>query len=210
MKAILDHPKAEESSDEALVSLARADDLRSIEKLFKKYEPTVRTRARHYFIMGGDRDDLMQEGMIGLFKAIRDFDPRKSNFRAFADICITRQIITAVKTATRQKHQFLNTAVSMNKPIDKEERSLIDVLVDKDSSDPLQELEKNDFSNDLRDLIMEILSDLEQEILFHYMAGCSYNEISMQTGRGIKSVDNALQRAKRKIGESLRLFRNNK
>ena len=190
-------------TDEDLVVLARTGDAWAAETLLVRYRNYARAKARSYFLIGADREDIVQEGMIGLFKATRDFRPdRQSSFRAFAELCITRQIITAIKTATRQKHIPLNSYVSLNKPVASEEsdtRSLIDVLPTLEASDPLEILLNTaDFAS-LKTCFDEILTGLEGEVLLLYLDGSSYQEIAEHLGRHVKSIDNALQRIKRKI-----------
>ena len=192
-------------SDEDLVILAReSNDSSEMNDLMTRYKGLVLIRIRGYFLIGADKEDLFQEGMIGLYKAVRDFKPEKSSFRAFADMCITRQIITAIKTATRQKHQHLNNAISVDKILDGEDRTLLDTLPDLDGVDPLIQIERREVSEDVRGRILSVLSELEQIVLAHYLSGRSYSEIASEMERGIKSIDNALQRAKRKIGDSIR------
>lgn len=190
-------------TDEDLVVLARTGDAWAAETLLVRYRNYARAKARSYFLIGADREDIVQEGMIGLFKATRDFRPdRQSSFRAFAELCITRQIITAIKTATRQKHIPLNSYVSLNKPVASEEsdtRSMIDVLPTLEASDPLEILLNTaDFAS-LKTCFDEILTGLEGEVLLLYLDGSSYQEIAEHLGRHVKSIDNALQRIKRKI-----------
>ena len=190
-------------TDEELVVLARTADAWAVETLLVRYRNYARAKARSYFLQGGDREDIVQEGMIGLFKAIRDFrDDRQSSFRAFAELCISRQIITAIKTATRQKHIPLNSYVSLNKPVAADEsdgRSMMDVLPSLEASDPLEILMNTaDFAS-LKTCFDEILSGLEGEVLLLYLDGRSYQEIAEHLGRHVKSIDNALQRIKRKI-----------
>lgn len=190
-------------TDEELLVLARTGDSWAVETLLVRYRNYARAKARSYFLQGGDREDIVQEGMIGLFKAIRDFkDDHESSFRAFAELCISRQIITAIKTATRQKHVPLNSYVSLNKPVvcdDQDTRSMIDVLPALEASDPLEILlNTTDFAS-LKTCFDEILSGLEGEVLLLYLEGRSYQEIAEDLGRHVKSIDNALQRIKRKI-----------
>ena len=176
------------------------------EFLLNKYKNFVRSKARSYFLIGADHEDIVQEGMIGLFKAIRDFRPDKlSSFRAFAELCVTRQIITAIKTATRQKHIPLNSYVSLNKPIYDEEsdRTLLDVISEEVPSDPEAMLIDREDLSFIEGRIGEMLSDLEKQVLVLYMEGKSYVEISRAMGRHVKSVDNALQRIKRKLQKYL-------
>ena len=191
-----------EMSDEQVVEDARTGNEQALEYLIHKYRNFVRAKARSYFLIGADREDIIQEGMIGLYKAIRDFRQDKlSSFRAFAELCITRQIITAIKTATRQKHIPLNSYVSLNKPIYDEEsdRTLLDVLSGTRISDPEELIiSQEDFSS-IESKIGELLSDLEWEVLTSYLQGKSYQEIAADLDRHVKSIDNALQRVKRKL-----------
>ncbi|MDK2918096.1 MAG: polymerase sporulation-specific sigma factor [Candidatus Petromonas sp.] len=194
--------------DEEIVEDARRGDSRAQEYLIKKYKNFVRAKARSYFLIGADREDIIQEGMIGLFKAIRDFKCDKiSSFRAFAELCITRQIITAIKTATRQKHIPLNSYVSLNKPIYDEEsdRTLLDVLSGKKISDPEELLISREEVTNIEAKIGEILSDLEWQVLMYYLQGKSYQEIAKDLDRHVKSIDNALQRVKRKLERFLEI-----
>ena len=188
--------------DEEAVALAQSGDGAALEHLLNKYKNFVRTKARSYFLIGADHEDIVQEGMIGLYKAIRDFKPEKlTSFRAFAELCVTRQIITAIKTATRQKHIPLNSYVSLNKPIYDEEsdRTLLDVISEDVPSDPEAMLIDREDLSFIEGRIGEMLSDLEKQVLALYMEGKSYVEISAAMGRHVKSVDNALQRIKRKL-----------
>jgi RNA polymerase sporulation-specific sigma factor len=188
--------------DEQVVQDARTGDEQALEYLIHKYRNFVRAKARSYFLIGADREDIIQEGMIGLYKAIRDFRQDKlSSFRAFAELCITRQIITAIKTATRQKHIPLNSYVSLNKPIYDEEsdRTLMDVLSGNRISDPEELIIGQEDFNSIECKIGELLSDLEWEVLTSYLQGKSYQEIAAELDRHVKSIDNALQRVKRKL-----------
>jgi RNA polymerase sporulation-specific sigma factor len=191
-----------EMPDERVVENARCGDEQALEYLIHKYRNFVRAKARSYFLIGADREDIVQEGMIGLYKAIRDFRQDKlSSFRAFAELCITLQIITAIKTATRQKHIPLNSYVSLNKPIYDEEsdRTLLDVLSGTRISDPEELIISQDDFNSIESKIGELLSDLEWEVLTSYLQGKSYQEIAADLDRHVKSIDNALQRVKRKL-----------
>ena len=188
--------------DEEIVSLCRTGDSVAVEYLLNKYKNFVRSKARSYFLIGADHEDIVQEGMIGLYKAIRDFRPEKlSSFRAFAELCITRQIITAIKTATRQKHIPLNSYVSLNKPLYDEEsdRTLLDVCAEGHSANPEELLISQEDLRGIHQRIDEVLSGLEQEVLAAYLDGKSYQEIADMLGRHVKSIDNALQRVKRKL-----------
>ncbi len=189
-------------SDEDLVEAVRHGDSEALEYLITKYKNFVRAKARSYFLIGADREDIVQEGMIGLYKSIRDFKNDKlSSFKVFAELCITRQIITAIKTATRQKHIPLNSYVSLDKPIYDEDsdRTLLDVICGSTMSDPEElVINKEEFTG-LEDKMSEILSDLERKVLMLYLDGRSYQEIAVDLCRHVKSIDNALQRVKRKL-----------
>ncbi|MBO8126831.1 MAG: RNA polymerase sporulation sigma factor SigH [Firmicutes bacterium] len=193
----------EDMPDEEIVALVRdGADETAVEYLINKYKNFVRAKARSYFLIGADREDIIQEGMIGLYKAIRDFRHDKlASFRAFAELCITRQIITAIKTATRQKHMPLNSYVSLNKPIYDEEsdRTLLDVLSGVKVTDPEELIINQENFNDIENKMGEFLSDLEWKVLMYYLEGKSYQEIADDLGRHVKSIDNALQRVKRKL-----------
>jgi len=191
-----------EKTDEEIVAFAQGGDSVALEYLLGKYKNFVRSKARSYFLIGADHEDIVQEGMIGLFKAIRDYQAeRLSSFRAFAELCITRQIITAIKTATRQKHVPLNSYVSLNKPIYDEEsdRTLMDVIVEGHAQNPEELIIGREDIVSIRDRVDEVLSSLEQEVLTAYLDGKSYQEIADKLGRHVKSIDNALQRVKRKL-----------
>lgn len=188
--------------DEDVVEFAREGDDIALEYLINKYKNFVRAKARSYFLIGADREDIIQEGMIGLYKAIRDFRLDKlSSFRAFAELCITRQIITAIKTATRQKHIPLNSYVSLNKPIYDEDsdRTLLDVISGSKISDPEELIISREEFDDIEEKMGEILSSLEWKVLMSYLEGKSYQEIAEDLERHVKSIDNALQRVKRKL-----------
>ena len=198
----------DEHSDEQLISLYRDGDGRAMDALLARYRNFARSKARSYFLVGADRDDIVQEAMIGLYKAVRDFSAeRETSFRAFADVCITRQIITAIKMATRQKHIPLNTYVSLSKPLATDEepdRSLMDVLQTHEVTDPAELVISSEELRSMKLAFAEILSDFEIEVLHLYVEGKSYQEISALLGRQLKAVDNALQRIKRKVELHLR------
>ena len=196
----------ENKSDEEIVIEAKSGNNRAQEYLISKYENFVKSKAKSYFLIGADKEDIYQEGMIGFYKAIRDYKPEKStSFKAFAEICVTRQIITAIKTATRQKHIPLNTYVSLNKPIYEEEseRTLLDVLASIKISDPEELIISKEQMDYIEDKIENVLSDLELEVLTSYLDGKSYQEIACDLERHSKSIDNALQRVKRKLEKYL-------
>jgi RNA polymerase sporulation-specific sigma factor len=200
----------EDKTDEEVVTEAKDGDSIALEYLINKYRNFVKAKARSYFLIGADREDIIQEGMIGLYKAIRDFKGDKlSSFRAFAELCITRQIITAIKTATRQKHIPLNSYVSLNKPIYDEDsdRTLLDILSGTKVTDPEELMINREEYNDIEFKIGEILSDLEWRVLMLYLEGKSYQEIAVELKRHVKSIDNALQRVKRKLERYLEIRR---
>lgn len=191
-----------EMTDTEVALLANADDGLALEYLLNKYKNFVRAKARSYFLIGADREDLVQEGMIGLYKAVRDFRvDKQASFRAFAELCVTRQIITAIKTATRQKHKPLNSYVSLNKPIYDEEsdRTLIDVIIGAKVFNPEEIIIDQEDLSAIESKIREMLSDLEWKVLSLYLKGKSYQEIAQRLGRQVKSIDNALQRVKSKL-----------
>ena len=190
------------TDEEIVLAIKDACDNTALDYLINKYRNFVRAKARSYFLIGADREDIIQEGMIGLYKAIRDFrNDKLSSFRAFAELCVTRQIITAIKTATRQKHIPLNSYVSLNKPIYDEDsdRTLLDVLSGVKVSDPEELVISREEFVDIEAKMEEILSDLEWRVLMSYLDGKSYQEIAVDLHRHVKSIDNALQRVKRKL-----------
>ncbi|MFC0212838.1 RNA polymerase sporulation sigma factor SigH [Paenibacillus chartarius] len=195
-------------TDEDIVDAVREGNSEALEYLINKYKNFVRAKARSYFLIGADREDIVQEGMIGLYKSIRDFrGDKQASFKAFAELCITRQIITAIKTATRQKHIPLNSYVSLDKPIYDEDsdRTLLDVICGSRVTDPEELIINQEEFSGLEDKMGEILSDLERRVLMLYLDGRSYQEIAVDLDRHVKSIDNALQRVKRKLERYLEI-----
>ncbi|MGH9265476.1 MAG: RNA polymerase sporulation sigma factor SigH [Acidimicrobiales bacterium] len=190
-----------ERTDEDLVSLFHEGDLEALDLLLTRYRRFARAKARGYFLAGGDTDDIEQEAMIGLFKAIRDFRHGQSSFRAFAELCITRQIMTAIKSACRQKHQPLNRYVSLwgLRMIDDPSERLVEELFDQRVPDPADEVVSLEGQAAMRTALVALLSSLEVDVLRLHLDGCSYQEISDRLDRHVKAVDNALQRIKRKL-----------
>ncbi len=194
-----------DATDDELVLRARGGEEAALEHLLTRYKNFARVKARSYFLVGADKEDIVQEGMIGLYKAIRDFrDDKQSSFRAFAELCITRQIITAIKTATRQKHIPLNSYVSLNRPLSQDDggepdRVLVDVLATHTSADPVEFVISSEEVRQMQTSFGEILSELEAHVLSLYIEGKSYQEIAASLKRHVKSIDNALQRIKRKV-----------
>jgi len=203
----LDYDDYTEMADDKLIEVIH-DNGNSVaeEVLIKRYKNFVLAKSRSYFLVGADREDIVQEGMIGLYKAIRDYRiERLASFRAFAELCITRQIITAIKAATRQKHQPLNSYISLNKPIYDEEsdRTLLDILKGSKLTNPEQLFISKETYELIEDKIYEMLSDLEFDVLQEYLKGKTYQAIADELDKHVKSVDNALQRVKRKLEDFL-------
>jgi len=193
--------------DDKILEQIKCGNNFALEFLINKYKNFVRSKAKTYFLIGADKEDIVQEGMIGLFKAIRDFNDEKCvSFRAFAEICITRQIITAIKTATRQKHMPLNSYISLNKPVFEEEgeRALIETINNDRNSDPEYLFISKEELNGIEGKMNEILSPLELEVLYSYLNGSSYQEIAVTLDKPVKSIDNALQRVKKKLEKYLK------
>ena len=195
--------RTHDCSEMDLIAAAQAGDEVASSTLVSKYRSFVRCKARSYFLAGADRDDVIQEGMIGLYKAIRDYNPdRQTSFRSFAELCVTRQLITAIKTATRQKHGPLNSYVSLQRPAtaeDEGDRVLSEILAAREVCDPA-ELVINAWEVDsIKQGFTEALSSFESDVLRLYVNGSSYCEIADRLGRHPKAVDNALQRVKRKV-----------
>jgi RNA polymerase sporulation-specific sigma factor len=189
--------------DDDVIKRIQKGDHQALDFLLNKYKNFVQAKARTYFLIGADREDIVQEGMIGLFKAVRDYDESKlASFKAFAELCITRQIITAIKTATRQKHIPLNSYVSLDKPIYDEdsERTLIDVIEGSKTNETPEGMLINREKYVAMELkLSESLSSLEKRVLHLYLDGQSYQETSKELNRHVKSIDNALQRVKKKL-----------
>ena len=189
-----------------IVLKASKGDKIALEYIIKKYKNFVKAKAKSYFLIGADKEDIIQEGRIGLYKAVRDFDASKTNsFKGFADICITRQIITAIKTATRQKHIPLNSYISLNKPVydEESERTLLDIIATSIVTDPEELIISKEELKHIESKMNELLSDLELQVVEYYLNGKSYQYIADKLKRDVKSIDNALQRVKRKLEKHL-------
>lgn len=201
------HIRYESETDEALLTLLRGGDARAEETLYARYKQVVRSKARTYFLVGADREDIIQEGMIGLYKAVCDYQfEKQASFRAFAELCITRQIITAIKSATRKKHMPLNTYVSLNRSVfeGEYERPLIEVISGAQISDPEEMLIGRENYEAIAASIEHSLSRLERNALALYLQGYSYQQIADTLNQTTKCVDNAIQRVKKKLEERLR------
>jgi RNA polymerase sporulation-specific sigma factor len=194
--------------DEYLVALAKQGVSEATDRMVRRYYGFVRLKASSYFLIGGDSDDLIQEGLVGLYKAIRDYrSDRESSFRNFAELCITRQIITAVKTATRNKHTPLNSYVSFSQTPaaggEEGEPTMADILPGSTVHDPVNQVISTEEIESLVSCITSVLSDLESRVLSLYLDGRSYEEVAERLDCDTKTVDNALQRVKRKVGTHL-------
>lgn len=189
-------------TDDELIIISKTGNGYAIEVLLERYRNFVRARSRTYFLIGADKEDIIQEGMIGLYKAIRDYKPEaQASFKSFAELCITRQIITAIKTATRQKHIPLNSYISLSKPVydDESDRVLLDTVFERKRLDPEEIMIDKERFYSIEEKLSKILSKLEWSVLLKYLEGKSYVDIAAQIGKTEKSIDNALQRIKKKI-----------
>ena len=188
--------------DEDVIGLVREGDALAQDFLLNKYKTFVKTKARAYFLIGADREDIIQEGMIGLYKAIRDYSSQKNaSFKSFAEMCVNRQLITAIKAAGRQKHMPLNSSVSLNKTVydDESDDTYIDMLESAEAvTSPETIFIGIENRNSIVEHIMEALSSFEKKVLSFYLQGKTYSEIAKATGKSEKSIDNALQRVKKK------------
>ena len=197
--------KFEELSDEELICLSRDGEQEATETLLDRYKGMVLGKARSMYILGGDSDDLIQEGMLGLFKAVRDYDSgRDASFRTFAQLCVTRQLYTAVTASSRKKHLPLNTAISLSRPVREEngeerEENLLDCLEADASSNPEEYLISREEIERLEEKIEKELSPLERQVLELHLTGLGYVEIAHVLNRDEKSTDNALQRIRTKL-----------
>lgn len=193
--------------DEELVSRSRAGDEHALDVVLRRHVPLVRGTARRYFLTGADRDDLVQEGMIGLYKAVCEFDDgHRAGFASYARVCVERHILSAVRTATRHKHGPLNDYVSLHRPLLVDEdgaRTLGDVLPTAPSSDPLEQVVAAERLRHLRRHARRALSDLEAEVLRMHVRGAGYRTIARRLRRPAKTIDNALQRVRRKLATHL-------
>lgn len=201
-----DLEKYKSIQDEKIVQLAANGDIIALDYILNKYKNLVKVKARAYFIIGADREDIIQEGMIGLYKSIRDYqDTKESSFKVFAELCITRQMITAIKSATRQKHIPLNSYISLNKPIFEEEseKTYIELISTNKVLSPEELFIGQESKTFIENHINKNLTELECKVLELYLKGKNYNEIASAVHKTEKSIDNALQRVKRKLEKFL-------
>ena len=198
--------KYEELTDEDLVSKIKNGDKSAQEALFFRYRDLVSMKANRFFIIGAERDDMMQEGLIGLYKAVKSFDSTKQNsFKTFANLCIERQLITAIKSSNRQKHIPLNSSFSLNLSAydEGDDTEVLEILDTKIVEDPLETLTKKEYFKNIENKIDESLSSFEKQVLDRYVQGDSYNDIAEKLDTPIKSIDNAIQRIRKKAGKFL-------
>ena len=192
--------------DRKYIKMIKTGDTVALDNIMEKYKNFVFSKAKPFFIVGAEKEDIIQEGMIGLFKAIKGYDESKEvTFRVFADLCIRRQIMTAIKAATRQKHIPLNSYLSLNKTAYDEEsdRTVIDMLDMETVPDPLDTITSRETYEKLEMKMNELLSDFEQKVLAEYLNGCSYSEIATRLDSHVKAVDNAVQRIKKKVDKHI-------
>ena len=191
-------------SDEEVIDIAKTGNKQALDYLINKYKDLVNLRVNKYYIIGAEKEDIIQEGLIGLFKAIKSYKPGMQNsFRTFASICIERQLITAIKTSNRQKHIPLNSYLSLNMNAYDSEQSdsdttLLEIYNNATVEDPLETLTKKEYYNHIENAIENALSDFEKKVLFRYIKGESYNKIAEELDTPEKSVDNAIQRIRKK------------
>lgn len=196
-------------SDEELLKLIKSNDKEALNTLIERYKEAVNSRVRKYYIAGAERDDVVQEGLIGIFKAIKNFDSSKENsFKTFVNLCIERQMITAIKSSNRQKHIPLNSYISLNNPTyensdGEEENQLLDVLNSKAIEDPLETITKSEYMRDVEKSINNLLSSFEKDVLNQFIEGKSYSEIAKNLNSSVKSVDNAIQRIRKKTAKNI-------
>ena len=188
-------------SDEQLISLIKADDKYALDFIIEKYKDLVNMKVSKYFIIGAEKEDIIQEGMIGLFKAIQGFDINKQNsFKTFANMCVERQLITAIKTSNRQKHMPLNGYLSLNTAAyeDDEDTTVLEVFDSHQTEDPLDTITKKEYYKRVEDAIDKNLSDFEKQVLARFIKGESYVTIAEKLDTPVKSIDNAIQRIRKK------------
>lgn len=191
-------------SDEELINQIRKNDPQALNEIIERYKSLIEIRVSNYFINGAEKDDLMQEGRIGLFKAIMNYDPIKdASFNTFANLCIERQLINAVKNSNRQKHMPLNNYVSLNGSDDDSSSETIDTVLNNSVEDPLDTITKKEYMNEINDTLDKNLSDFEKDVLDLLLKGYKYEEIAKKLNSNSKSIDNAIQRIRKKTIKNL-------
>ena len=196
----------ESKSDEEILQLIKNGNNEAIEYIMAKYKDLVNAKVAKYFIIGAEKEDIVQEGLIGLFKAIKNYDPEKQNsFKSFANLCVERQLITAIKTSNRQKHIPLNSSLSLNNTVydENDETSFIDILDTNATEDPLDTITKKEYYKFIESKIDKELSDFEKKVLYIYAKGESYTSIAKKLEAPVKSIDNAIQRIRKKATKSI-------
>lgn len=191
-------------SDEELINQIRKNDPQALNEIIERYKSLIEIRVSNYFINGAEKDDLMQEGRIGLFKAIMNYDPIKdASFNTFANLCIERQLINAVKNSNRQKHMPLNNYVSLNGSDDDSSNETIDTVLNNSVEDPLDTITKKEYMNEINDTLDKNLSDFEKNVLDLLLKGYKYEEIAKKLDSNSKAIDNAIQRIRKKTIKNL-------
>ena len=191
-------------SDEELINQIRKNDPQALNEIIERYKSLIEIRVSNYFINGAEKDDLMQEGRIGLFKAIMNYDADKdSSFKTFANLCIERQLINAVKNSNRQKHMPLNNYVSLNGSDDNSSNESIDTVLNNSVEDPLDTITKKEYMNEINDTLDKNLSDFEKNVLDLLLKGYKYEEIAKKLDSNSKAIDNAIQRIRKKTIKNL-------
>ncbi len=186
-------------SDEQVVELAKSGSREAYDHIITRYRNYVYAKAKSYYIKGADQDDLIQEGMIGLYKAVKDYNPELSTFAGFAKVCVVRQMITAVKNSTRNKHMPLNTYVSIEGSFEGEAEGVLDIPDNKNSPDPESIMIDRESLSGIEFQINQSLSKFESEVLAYYLDGFSYQDIATKVKKDVKAVDNAIQRIRKKL-----------
>lgn len=192
----------DKNNDEEILLEIKNGNENALEYLISKYKNLVNNKVTKYFIIGAEKEDIVQEGLIGLFKAIKDYDENKQNsFKSFASLCIERQIITAIKTSNRQKHIPLNSSLSLNNNINDNdsETSFLDIIDAPNVEDPLETLTKKEYYSHIKSKLNSNLSDFEKKVLYNYIEGNSYTNIAEKLDMPVKSIDNAIQRIRKKL-----------
>lgn len=200
------HADYENKNDEEILQLVQNGDKDAIDYIMQKYKDLVNSKVAKYFIIGAEKEDIIQEGLIGLFKAIKNFDPQKQNsFKSFANLCVERQLITAIKTSNRQKHIPLNSSLSLNNTVydENDETSFMDILDNNVAEDPLDTITKKEYYKFIETKIDSELSDFEKKVLYIYAKGESYTTIAEKLDAPVKSIDNAIQRIRKKAIKSI-------
>ena len=196
----------ESKDDDELVMLAREKNEQALEILIDRYKELVNMKVSKYFIIGAEKEDIVQEGLIGLYKAIKNFELNKQNsFKSFANLCIERQLITAIKTSNRQKHIPLNSSVSLNTTVydNDDDISLMELFISKTAEDPLDTITKKEYYKIIGNKIDKNLSEFEKKVLARFAAGDSYVKIAEKLETPVKSVDNAIQRIRKKATKNI-------